>query len=470
MKKKVYKGTPYSLWNPFTEMDQFLGFLGFGPVVIVRGKGPYVFDDKGRKLINGFSSLWNVSIGHGRQELVDAASHQMKELAYASCFRQVHPKAIELADKLVQISPEQYQYVYLGTNGSEAVETALKIARQYFRQSPQQKDRGRYKIISLKHCYHGVSYGAMSTSGLEEEQRMYGPVLEGYKQIDPPYCYRCPYGKTAYPYCGLECARSLENCIGEEGAETIAAFILEPIMGAYGYITPPEAYYGEVGRICREHGILFIVDEVTTGFGKTGKLFMSEEWDPQPDMMCLSKAISSGYLPLAATLVTKEIFERFLGKGNSLEHGSTASGHPVCAAVGLANIEIIINEKLPENAARIGGYLIKKLQSMADRKKNIGEVRGQGLLIGIELVKDKSSKEPLSDDLVQELGLDAASRGLLIYFRGNIFGIVPPIIIDESIADEIVTILDKVIDLSAGANIKRKARLTKELAQTKFLQ
>lgn len=468
MKKKTYKGIPYSLWNPFTEMDQFLGFLGFGPIVITRGDGPYVYDDKGRKLINGFSSLWNVSVGHGRKELIDAAHKQMSELAFASCFRQTHPRAIELADKLVQISPSQYQYVYLGTNGSEAVETALKISRQYQRQSPEEKDRGRYKVISLKHCYHGVSYGAMSTSGLEEEKDKFGPVLEGYVQIDPPYCYRCPYGKSGYPECSLACAKALESKIQEEGPETIAAFILEPIMGAYGYITPPEEYYGEVGRICREHGFLFIVDEVTTGFGKTGTLFMSEEWDPQPDIMCLSKAISSGYLPLAATLATEAIFERFLGEGNSLEHGSTASGHPVCAAVGLANIDVIINEKLPENAARIGNYLKAKLQSLAEKKKNIGEVRGKGLLIGIELVKDKKSREPLPADLVQEIGLDAASRGLLLYFRGNILGIVPPLIIDESIADEIVAILDKVIDTGPAANIKRKARLAKELTVTKL--
>lgn len=464
----MYKGIPYSLWNPFTEMDQFQGYLGFGPVVITRGEGPYVYDDKGRKIINGFSSLWNVSIGHGREELVEAAASQMRELAYASCFRQTHPKAIELADKLVQVSPDQYQYVYLGTNGSEAVETALKISRQYFRQSPEPADQGRYKVISLKHCYHGVSYGAMSTSGLEGDQKNYGPVLEGYLQIDPPYCYRCPYGKSAFPECGQACAAALEEKILEEGAESIAAFILEPIMGAYGIIAPPEDYYGEVGRICRKHGILFIVDEVTTGFGKTGSLFMSEDWDPQPDIMCLSKAISSGYLPLSATLVTEEIFERFLGPGKGLEHGSTASGHPVCAAVGLANIDIIINEKLAENAGRIGAYLMDKLQVLAEKKKNIGEVRGKGLMIGIELVKNKETREPLADDVTEEVGLDLAGRGLLVYFRRNILGIIPPLIIDEAIADEMVRILDKTIDLSTGGNIKRKARLAKELASSKL--
>lgn len=188
---------------------------------------------------------------------------------------------------------------------------------------------------------------------------------------------------------------------------------------------------------------------------------MSSDWDPQPDIMCLSKAISSGYLPLSATLVTEEIFERFLGAGKSLEHGSTASGHPVCAAVGLANIDIIIKEKLPENAARIGDYLMEKLQRLAEKKKHIGEVRGRRLLLGIELVRDRESREPLSDDLTQETGMDAASRGLLLYFRRNILGIVPPLIIDEAIADEIARILDKVIDLSTGANIKRKARLAR---------
>jgi adenosylmethionine-8-amino-7-oxononanoate aminotransferase len=239
-------------------------------------------------------------------------------------------------------------------------------------------------------------------------------------------------------------------------------------MGAYGFIMPPEEYYKEVGKICKEHGILFIVDEVTTGFGKSGKLFMSQDWEIQPDIMCLSKGISSGYLPLAATLVTEEIFDNFLGKGKELEHGSTASGHPVCAAVGLANIDIIINEKLPENASRIGEYLLNKLKPLADHNKSVGEVRGKGLIIGIELVNNKKTREPLAKDTVQELGLDAASRGLLVYFIGNVLGIVPPLIIDESIADEISEILESVIDLSTGASIRRKARLAKELALTKF--
>lgn len=468
MKKKSYKGIPYSLWNPFSDMDQLTGFLGFGPIVVEKGEGAFVYDGKGRKYISGFSGLWNVAIGYGRQELIDAATRQMKELAFASCFRQTHPRAIELAYKLVQISPKQYEYVYLGTNGSEAVETAIKIARQYNRQSNVPGNRSRYKIISLKNSYHGVSFAAMSTSGLESEKAKFGPLPDGFEQIDPPYCYRCPYGETRYPECGLKCASALKNKIEEEGPETVSAFILEPIMGAYGFIIPPGQYYEEVGKICREYGLLFIADEVTTGFGRTGKLFMSQDWKIQPDILCLAKAISSGYLPLSATLVTAEIFESFIGKNRRLNHGSTASGHPVCAAVGLANIDLIIQEKLPEKAAKTGEYLMGKLNALMQENILIGDVRGQGLMIGVELVKDRTTKEVLQDEMMMELLMDAATRGLIFYFTRSVIGLLPPLIIDEQISDDIVDILRRTLDISKIAVIKRKARLVKEFSLSKF--
>jgi adenosylmethionine-8-amino-7-oxononanoate aminotransferase len=462
-----YHGIPYRLWNPFTVMEDMLPFLGFGPIVITRGEGPYVYNERGERFVNGFSSLWNVAIGHGREELVEAAARQMRELAFASCFRQSHPRAIELAAKLVQITGEMYGRVYLGTNGSEAVETALKMARQYHRQSPDSQDHGRYKVISLKGSYHGVSYGAVSTSGLASDSDKFGPLVPGFVQVDPPYCYRCPYGKDSYPGCGLECALALEKKIAEEGAGTVAAFILEPIMGAYGIIAPPEEYYGRVSEICRRYGVLFIVDEVTTGFGRTGKLFVSEDWDPQPDILCLAKAISSGYLPLAATLATEAIYERFEGPGNNFEHGSTASGHPVCAAVGLANIDIIIQEKLPENAATVGVYLKAGLEELMKKRTMIGDVRGRGLMIGLELVKNRDTKEPLNDKEMYDIILDLATLGLLVYYRGNILGLLPPLIIDEGIADEIVNALSRAFDMGIQANVARKARLARAFVASK---
>lgn len=467
---KEYHGTPYHLWNPFTVMDEFLPILGFGPMVITRGEGPYVFNDRGMRYINGLSSLWNVAIGHGREELVEAAAKQMHELAYASCFRQVHPKAIELAAKLVQITSGRFEHVYLGSNGSEAVETAIKMARQYYKQSPHLKDRNRYKIISLRNSYHGVSYGALSTSGLEIDEAKFGPLLPGFLQIEPPYCYRCPYENHGYPDCGLECAEALEEIIKSEGCETIAAFIMEPIMGAYGIVDPPEEFYKRAGEICRCYGLLFIVDEVATGFGRTGKLFASEDWDPPPDILCLGKSMSSGYLPLAATLATEAIFQRFNGKGNRFENGSTSSGHPVCAAVGLANIRIILGEKLQENAVRVGTYLKSRLKELMDKRELIGDVRGRGLMIGLELVKDREKKMPLKDEEIFDIYLDIATLGLLVYYRRNVLALLPPLIIDEGVADQIVTILDEALDMGRTASVARKARLSKEFANSNLIK
>ena len=461
---KKYRGTPYHLWNPFTDMDEFLSILKFGPIVITRGEGPYVFNDRGVRYINGLSSLWNVAVGHGRDELVEAAAKQMHELAYATCFRQTHPRAIELAAKLVEITAGRFEHVYLGSNGSEAVESAIKMARQYYRQSPYLNDHHRHKIISLRHSYHGVSYGAMSTSGSEMDMDKFGPVLPGFIQIEPPYCYRCSYEKRSYPDCGLECADALEETIMAEGDETVAAFIMEPIMGAYGIIEPPVEFYKRAGEICRRHGLLFIVDEVATGFGRTGKLFASEDWDPQPDILCLGKSMSSGYLPLAATLATDAIFQRFKGKGNRFDNGSTSSGHPVCAAVGLANIGILLRENLAENAIRVGTHLKSRLEELMEKRELIGDIRGRGLMIGIELVKDREKKVPLTDEEIFKIYLDIASLGLVVYYRRNNLALLPPLIIDDGIADQMVSILDEALDTGERANIARKARLAREFA------
>ncbi|HDH06421.1 MAG TPA: aspartate aminotransferase family protein [Nitrospirae bacterium] len=468
MAVKKYNGVPYHLWNPFTVMDEFLPFLGFGPLVITRGQGPYVFNDRGKRYINGLSSLWNVAVGHGREEIVEAAAKQMRELAYASCFRQTHPKAIELAAKLVQITSGHFGHVYLASNGSEAVETALKMTRQYHRQSPNTGDHGRYKIISLRGSYHGVSHGALSTSGQERDAAKFGPLVPGFLRIEPPYCYRCPYGKDGYPECGLECALALEKTIQSEGAESVAAFIMEPVMGVMGIIDPPEEFYRCVGEICRRHGLIFIVDEVTTGFGRTGKLFVSEDWNPGPDILCLGKAISSGYLPLAATLATGAVYQRFNGRGNQFDHGSTASGHPVCAAVGLENIDIITRENMPENAAIVGAYLKSSLKAVMNSRRLIGDIRGKGLMIGIELVKDREKKTPLTEKETFNIVLDIATLGLVVYYSNNVLGLLPPLIIKKDIADRIVEILDKALNTGITADITRKARMAKELAASRL--
>jgi len=443
IEKRSYKSIPYHLWNPFTNMSEFLILKNYGPSIITRGEGQYVFDAKGRRYINGLSSLWNVAVGFGRQEIIDAITEQLNVLPYASCFRQSHPKAIELAARLIEITDDHYQQVFLGTNGSEAVEAAIKMARQFHKQSPNPLDQSRYIIISLNGSYHGVSYGAISTSGLPEDLEKFGPLVPGFIQIKPPYCYRCPYDKTLYPDCGLECAEELARAIENQGASNVAAFILEPIMGVSGIITPSKEYYLRIGTICKTYGVLLIADEVTTGFGRTGGLFATQSWVHRPDILCLGKAISNGYLPLSATLATQDIFERFLEKGNQFNHGSTASGHPVCSAAGLATIEILIKEKIAQNAETMGKYLVSKLNSLKANNEIIGEIRGQGLMIGIELVKDKSSKTPLTLQEMGEVVLDLSDKGLLVYFNNgsNVIGLFPALTIDEDLVDEIVSIL-----------------------------
>ena len=248
----------------------------------------------------------------------------------------------------------------------------------------------------------------------------------------------------------------------------MAAFIMEPIMGEFGVIEPPQEYYQRVGEICRRHGLLFIVDEVSTGFGRTGKLFVSQDWEVQPDIMCVGKAISGGYLPLAATLTTDAVYRRFFGKGNLFMHGSTNSGHPVCCAVGLAAIDIILREKLPENSAKVGAYLKAGLVKLMEDHPMIGEVRGSGLMIGIDLVKDRKTKEPFSSDEIYYFLLDVIDRGLLLSYSECGLSLFPPLNIDEGTADEIVQIIDKSLHSSVMADLGRKARLLRAFAASRL--
>ncbi len=449
-------------------MDDFMDYFGVGPEIIVRGEGPYVYNQRGTRYINGLSGLWNLAAGLGREELVDAASKQMRELAFNGCWSMIHPRAIELSAKLVEITGGHYQRVMLGSNGSDAVEAALKMARQYHRQSSDKANRGRYKVFSLRGSYHGFSYGCLSTSGLESDSEKFGPLLPGFIQIEPPYCYRCPYGKEGYPGCELACANALEEKIQAENPETAAAFIIEPVMGDFNVVAGPDEYYARVGEICHRYGLLLIADEVTTGFGRTGKLFATQDWNPQPDILCLGKAITNGYVPLSATLATEAIYERFHGKENYFTHGITHGGHPVSCAISLAAIDIIIKEKLPENSAQVGIYLKSKFEKLMEHRPQIGDVRGRGLMIDLELVKDRQSKQPFTAKDTANLNVEIAILGLILSNHANNLRLLPPLIIDEKLADEIVQIIDRSLDHSLVAQVAMKARLLTEFTKAKL--
>jgi adenosylmethionine-8-amino-7-oxononanoate aminotransferase len=457
---------PYHLWNPYTPMDKYLSFLGFGPTLQVRGEGPYVYNMRGKRYLLCNSATWNFGLGYGREEIIEAACKQLRELPFSNGWGSANMRSIELAAKLVEITRHRYEHVYLGADGSEAAEAAMKMARQYHHQSPDATDHSRFKIISLRHSYHGYGYGAVSAAGKEDYATRFGPLLSGFVQIEPPYCYRCPYGQVeqGYPGCGLLCAQALEQAIEREGAETVAAFIFEPIMGEHGVIVPPEEYYPRVGETCKRYGLLFIADEVTTGFGRAGKLFMSEDWQPQPDLLCLGKLVSGGYLPLSALLATEAVFQRFLGKDHYFMHGTTHSGHPVSAAVGLAAIDIILRENLVENAARVGAHLKAGLEALKDTHPIIGDVRGRGLMLAVELVKDRRTRQPFSEDELFNFLLDIVDRGFLTSLAT--LELFPPLTISEEIADQIVKAFDGALHTGLFAEISRKARMVKELAAT----
>ncbi len=460
MAPKKFRGIPYVLWNPWTPMETFMKYLGFGPMVITRGEGHYVFNSRGKRFINANSGTWNAALGFGREELIEAATRQMRELPFSTTWGSSHPKAIELGAKLIEITSGNFAHVYLGSNGSEATETAFKLVRNYHRLSPNSGDQNRFKILSLKGAYHGLGFGAVSASGSEADCRYFGPVVPGFIAIDPPYCYRCPYHHERYPECGLECADNLERIIQAENPQTIAAFILEPVMGEFGVIAGPPEYYQRIGKTCREYGVLLIADEVTTGFGRTGKWFATQDWEIQPDILCLGKIMSGGYMPLSAVLSTDEIYQRFIG--HRFKNGSTHSGHPVSAAVGLAVIDLIQKEHLVENAARIGAYFKTGFEQLKETHEIIGDVRVQGMMCQIELVKDRQTKERFSEEELLDFVLDICLHGVFISLDGVRF--LPPLNFDEPIADEIIRVLDHCLHDNRVWRMGRKLRQAREMA------
>lgn len=460
------KSLDYHLWNPFTNLEEFVPYKEIGPMTLVRGEGPYVYNAVGKKFINASSSLWNVAVGHGRKELAEIAYDQMRTLCYSSCFQQTHPRAIELADKLCELTDNIYDKVYLGSNGTEAIETAIKLTRQYFRQSDNPSLRGKYKIISFNGSYHGVSYMAMSLSGEELYEKLYAPMAMGIIHIDPPFSYHGNYGTTDPEECERRCVEALRTIIEKEKPETVAAFIAEPVMGDIGILPISKRFFDLATYICKEYDMLVIADEVTTGFGRTGSLFASENWEIRPDIICLGKGISSGYLPVSAVMVKASVYKNFIGK-EYFQHGSTSSGNPVCSAVAMENIDIIIREHLVENSAKIGGYIKEELKNMKEKRKVIGDIRGRGLMIGIELVKDRGTKEPYKTKEVFNIVADCASQGLIVYYNNNFIALFPPLIIDKRIADDILRILYSSLNIGKNESLKKKMRLFNELVTSK---
>jgi taurine--2-oxoglutarate transaminase len=364
---------------------------GHKPIVMVKGEGVHMWDAKGKKYLDFISQLYNVHIGMGNRVPIEAAKKQLDSLAYASPSYYNEPQ-IELAKKLAQITPESLCQTFFGNSGTEANEVAIKLA-QLYREAP--------KIISFWDAYHGSTYAMVSVGGSARNRQAKGlSIYEEFKHIASPYCYRCPYKKT-YPECGLFCAEFLKYTIEKEGENTIAAFMAEPICSWAGQVVPPDGYWKRIREICDEKNILMIFDEVMTAFARTGKMFACEHWGVVPDVETYAKGITCGYVPLGACVINKKMADHFNEKG--FPHSYTYSGHAVSCATALAVINYYEEEKLADRAAKMGDYMMDELRDMMDRVSVIGDVRGLGLFMGVELVKDRESKESL---VLKELDKD----------------------------------------------------------------
>ncbi|MBA2451940.1 MAG: aspartate aminotransferase family protein [Chloroflexia bacterium] len=413
---------------------------GGPPMIFEKGDGVRVWDTDGKEYIEAFSGLWCVNVGWGRGELAEVAKQQIEQLAYApTFFGLATPPAIELAAKLAQIYPGPVNHFQFTSGGAESNETAMKIARYYW--SIQGKT-DKIKIISRMMGYHGIAMGALSATGMPAFWQHFGPRPAGFLHLSPPYAFRRAGDLDEDGFVQM-LVDELEQTIEEEGAETIAAMIGEPIQGAGGVVVPPERYWPAIKEVLDRNDILLIADEVITGFGRTGSMFGVEQFSVQPDIVSIAKGVTSGYIPLGAVGVSDTIYEQMLEPDAMFMHGFTYSGHPVGCAVGLANIDIIERENLPENAREQGAYLLSRLEELLGHQ-NVGEVRGKGLMMIVELVKDKQSREPLTG-IAGPLLAATRKRGLIISATDMGVSLSPPLILMKEDSDQIVDALQGAI-------------------------
>jgi len=433
-------------WLHFTRMKPL---IEQGAPILDRGQGCYLWDINGKRYLDGLSGLFTVQIGYGREELADAAAQQMRRLSYASHFSYANPPSIELAALLAELAPGSLNRVFFTTSGSEAVETALKMARQYQR---LRGFPGRHKVISRRLAYHGTTMGALSVNGVTSLRTPFEPLLPGARHVSNTNCYRCPMRTGAA--CCRRCLLDIEDAIEFEGPETVAAVILEPVQNSGGCFTPPPGYMQAVRAICDRHGILFISDEVICAFGRLGTMFGHQKYDYLPDIVTMAKGLSSGYQPIGGCLVRDEIADAFMDTDTrSFCHGVTFGGHPVASAVALKNLQIMIDEQVVENVATNTPYFRARLDELMARHACIGDVRGEGYFMALELVKDKDSKETFSDAESEVLlrGFLTArllEEGLICRAddRGDpVIQLSPPLIAGKAELDAMVDILDRVL-------------------------
>jgi len=412
------------------------------PLIFTRGRGEFLYDAAGREVIDGLAGLWNVTLGHGQGELADVAAEQMRELAFASAYGgATNIPAITLAAKIVEHAYSNMDTVYFTTAGAESNESAFKTVRFYH------KTRGnpdKIKIISRRFSYHGLTFAAMSATGLPVYHEMFGPLAPNFIQIDPPYRFQSQWGDLDEDAFGIKTANLLEEAILREGADTVGGFIAEPVMGSAGVIPPPRTYFPRIREICDKYGVLLIADEVITGFGRTGKWFALEHWGVNPDIVSFAKAVTSGYLPLGGIIMSKDVSDtiRTAPPEKRYMHAATYSGHPVCCAVGVKTLEIVERENLVNRAAVLGERLANNLQRLYELPA-VGEVRSLGLMAGIELAEDRESRKLLDPKRNTAKRVVAMARDMGVYTRNinDRISLAPPFVTSEESIDRISDVL-----------------------------
>ena len=430
-------------WFPAQQWNDLAAENGMR--IITEGKGAKIRDIQGKWYYDAAAGQMLVNVGHGRQEIVQAVQEQLSTLHYASTMGPFPtPPVIKLAEKIASVAPGDLNRVYLTSGGSEAVDTALRIAIQYHANRGEPR---RIKFISRKGSYHGASLGALSVNGApwmkrELFERLMGPVLFAPQ----PLPYSCELGGSNPSECAVRCADAMDEIILREGPDTVAAVIAEPISASAGVAVPGDEYWPRLREICDRHGVLLIADEVVNGFGRTGKWFAVEHWNVVPDMMTVAKGMTSGYVPAGACIAGDHVYEAFKGGPQAtFTHGFTYGGHPAVGAAGLANIEVIEREGLVENSAAAGEYMLDRLTALKEHP-TVGDVRGLGLFCILDLVKDKSTKEPIASG-AEKLVRDAMARlGVLARVNGGVF-FTPPLTVTRDDVDEMVDVADRAIGL-----------------------
>ncbi len=435
------------LWMHFTRHSVYEE--GGHVPVIVKGDGAYVWDDQGRKYLDGLAGLFTVQLGHGREELADAAAAQAKELAFFPIWSYAHPRAIELAERLAQMAPGDLNRVFFTSGGGEAVETAWKLVKQYYRLTGQPE---KYKVISRAVAYHGTTQGALSITGIPAAKEAFEPLVPGSRKVPNTNFYRAAEHADDIEAFGRYAADRIEEAIEMEGPETVAAVFLEPVQNSGGCFPPPPGYLARVREICDRHDVMFVADETITAYGRIGDFFAMNRFGVTPDIITSAKGLTSGYSPLGAMIASDRLFEPFKHGSTSFLHGYTFGGHPVSAAVAMANLDLFEKEGILQHVQDNEENFLSTLSKLKDLPI-VGDVRGAGYFYGIELVKDKETRETFNEDEAERLLRGFMSKALFeagIYCRADdrgdpVIQLAPPLIIGQSEFDEIEGILRGVL-------------------------